>query len=513
MLDLKKLKQIPLAQRKLLKRMCQINLARKNFYFYCKVRYPDIYTEGKPYLKDVCTKLQLFYENKLINKKTGKPYIILHLNMPPRFFKSFTISRFEEWIMGNDPSRQVITSSYNNKLSAKFARGVRDGIDASPSRSEDEPLTFVDIFGLKLKKGHSAVQEWSLDHPKAHLSFMATSFNSTLTGFGCNGVFCIDDQINNAEEAKDIAKLNDQYYWVCNTALSRMEGKSKLICVFTRWTNEDICGRMMQDEYLKDQICVIKYEAMNLKTGELLCEEILDLQKYNLLKTMQDPHIFYANYHQVPIDDEGRQFKVLKQYKVEECNFSFTDRRADVRVIIDPTDGKNDFICGVAYLVHESQAYIIDIYHTNKPELIEPEKLARWIASIGNVKKLYGETNKNRQFILDVKELLKTKYDRGDIILEEIYSTMNKQTKIEEAAWWIQQSVFFPQNWNIRWKDFHDHVYNYQRNGKNKYDDAPDTLSMIKGNVYNIQLAKQVFGFAVPHRQFKSLEEQYFYGK
>lgn len=511
MLDLEQIKKIPLKERGLLRKMCRINLARKNFYYYCKVRYPDIYTEGKQYLKDVCIKLQLFYEDKLINKKTGKPYIILHLNMPPRFLKSFTISRFEEWIMGNDPSRQVITSSYNNKLSAKFARGVRDAIAAEPSKG-DGVLNFVDIFGFGIRKGHSSVQEWTLDNDNAHLSFLATSFNSTLTGFGCNGAFIIDDQINSAEDAKNMELLNNQYYWVCNTALSRIEAKAKIICVFTRWTDDDICGRMLADDYLKDQICVISYEAMNLKTGEMLCDEILDLQKYNLLKKMQDPSIFYANYHQRPINNEGREFKILKQYKQSECNFSFVNPKADVRVVIDPTDGKNDFICAVAYLVHDGQCYVIDVYHTNKPEMIIPEKLARWIASIGNVKSIYGETNKNRQFILDIKNFLMTKYGRGDIILNEIYSTENKQSRIESSSWWIQQNVHFPEKWNIMWKDFYDHIYSYQRGGKNKYDDAPDTLAMIKGNVYNMQQAKQIFGFSVPHRKFNSLEEQYFYG-
>ena len=56
-------------------------LARRNFWEYCKLTSPDFYYESKEYLKDMCEKLQEFYES---DKK------ILVINLPPRHGKSRT---------------------------------------------------------------------------------------------------------------------------------------------------------------------------------------------------------------------------------------------------------------------------------------------------------------------------------------------------------------------------------------------------------------------------------------
>lgn len=50
-------------------------LARREFWYYCKLFASDFYTEEKHYLKDLCEQLQQFIES---DKK------ILVVNMPPR---------------------------------------------------------------------------------------------------------------------------------------------------------------------------------------------------------------------------------------------------------------------------------------------------------------------------------------------------------------------------------------------------------------------------------------------
>ena len=67
-----------LAQRALL-----IKKARKRFWVFCQLLYPEFYKPDRHYLKDLCNTLQDFYEDK-IDKK------ILIINMPPRHGKTFT---------------------------------------------------------------------------------------------------------------------------------------------------------------------------------------------------------------------------------------------------------------------------------------------------------------------------------------------------------------------------------------------------------------------------------------
>jgi len=39
--------------------------------------------------------------------------------------------------------------------------------------------------------------------------------------------------------------------------------------------------------------------------------------------------------------------------------------------------------------------------------------------------------------------------------------------------------IIYPSNWEKLWPEFYKHVTTYSRTGKNVYDDAPDTLTMI----------------------------------
>jgi predicted phage terminase large subunit-like protein len=43
-------------------------------------------------------------------------------------------------------------------------------------------------------------------------------------------------------------------------------------------------------------------------------------------------------------------------------------------------------------------------------------------------------------------------------------------------------------NWKDRWPDFHEAIIGFQREGKNKHDDAPDALTGLVEKGYGTQL-------------------------
>ena len=54
------------------------------------------------------------------------------------------------------------------------------------------------------------------------------------------------------------------------------------------------------------------------------------------------------------------------------------------------------------------------------------------------------------------------------------------------------EHIYFPANWRDRWPAFYDALMKYQREGKNKHDDAPDALTGIaekigRGDTYSFQ--------------------------
>ena len=102
-----------------LKKQARLELARRDFFEYCKLTAPDFYKEDRQFLKDMCHELQDFYESD---------DRICVINMPPRHGKSRTAGKLVEWVFGNNNKEKVMTGSYNEILSTTFAKSVRDTI-------------------------------------------------------------------------------------------------------------------------------------------------------------------------------------------------------------------------------------------------------------------------------------------------------------------------------------------------------------------------------------------------
>jgi hypothetical protein len=95
-------------------------LARRDFYEYCTLKYPSHYTPERLFLAEMCRRLQAFLE------QSEKRFLVI--TVPPRHYKSFTGTSLVEWYFGREPHRKVMTGGYNETLSTTFARKVRDTI-------------------------------------------------------------------------------------------------------------------------------------------------------------------------------------------------------------------------------------------------------------------------------------------------------------------------------------------------------------------------------------------------
>ena len=193
--------------------MCE--LARRDFFFYCKLKAPDFYTDDRKFLVDFCNQLQEFYFS---DEK------VLVVNMPPRHGKSRTISCFVEWALGRDQTLKVMTGSYNETLSTNFSKNVRNTI--SEVKADADRIIWSDIFpGITIRRGDGAMNMWSLSN--GYNNYLATSPTGTATGFGAS-LLVIDDLIKSALEANNAALLEAHWTWFTDTMLSRLEEGGKL---------------------------------------------------------------------------------------------------------------------------------------------------------------------------------------------------------------------------------------------------------------------------------------------
>ena len=132
------MKKLKPEQIKVIKREIKLELARKDFWEFCRLIDPKFYKKNRKYLRELCSKLQAFYES---DKKA------LIVNMPPRHGKSYTIQLFCAWVFGKNINERIMTASYNERLAINFARFVRDTI--LKTKAEESLIIYRDIFPKK----------------------------------------------------------------------------------------------------------------------------------------------------------------------------------------------------------------------------------------------------------------------------------------------------------------------------------------------------------------------------
>lgn len=446
----------------------RLELARKDFWEFCKLLAPDFYKDDRPYLKDICNQMQAFAENP--------DERVMVINAPPRHAKSRTAQLFTAWDFGKKPIEKVITGSYNEQLSTSFSRAVRDLIT---ERKAGSRIVYSDIFpAVTIKRGSSAANMWTITGQ--HISYLATSPNGTVTGFGAS-LMIIDDIIRNADEAYNETVLQNIWEWFTNTMMSRLEAGGKLIVIATRWHSDDLSGHVMR-HYENIGVPVRKIILRALQAdGTMLCPEILDRPSYDILLKTMGRDIVEANYNNQPVDMVGRLYQQwFKEYshvpKDEEGNALFEG----IYSYCDTADQGNDFLCNIIYGWYDNDAYVLDVYYTDENMIdTEPETAKR--LNKYHVDKAYIESNSGgRGFGRSIERILREKYHTTKPFIELFYQNKNKGARILGGATWVQEHVIFPSGWRNKWPEFFNALYKYQKEIKgNKHDDAPDALTGI----------------------------------
>ncbi|MGG5372848.1 phage terminase large subunit [Enterococcus sp. AZ196] len=441
----------------IVQRELAIRKARGDFWLFCQLLYPEFYKDDRLYLKDLCQTLQDFYEDK-IDKK------ILVINMPPRHGKTFTARLFVLWMFGQDPKTKIITGSYNQILSSLFAQQTRDGIMVDNENIKAE--YFKDIFPeVQIKHGDAAKGFWSLDGSEEK-NYLATSPGGTSTGIGANYVI-VDDIIKTAEEAYNERVLDSHWEWYNNTLVQRMERPRKQILIMTRWSSNDLAGKMLDKRTASvHQIC---YKAVQ-DDESMLCEDIMTHDEYLDVVQEMNLDIAEANYQQEPIDQKGRLYQNLKTY----------DQRSEYKKVwsyCDTADTGKDYLCSIAWgETSDGRCEVLDVIYTQEPmEYTESAVANQYINNRVNKARI-ERNNGGRSFARSVRDKVKGKCS---VAVEDFYQSANKEARIYSNSAWIEQNVYFPEDWRSKWSEYYEAMTKYQREGKNKHDDAPDATTGI----------------------------------
>jgi len=445
----------------------KIRGARNSLWKFCKIVSPKFYKDDKPHLKEMCGILQKFYERTLL-KTNGEAYDKVMINLPPRFGKSQTLVNFVCWVYGKKNSERVITSCYVKDLAIAFSRFTRDTI----SRDKNTPVEIVynDIFPeTTINKSNSAVEHWALTNQFS--SYKACSTGSSITGSGASITIC-DDLVADADAAVNVTELDKIWSWYINTFLSRKEKNCLEIMVGTRWSKLDPCGRILEG-INKDDWYVINMEAYDQDTDKYLCPAIMDEKEYLGIKSTMSDSIFRANYHQETIDEKGRLYKYLSEYK------SLPDKIEHIYARVDTADCGKDYTAMLVYAQSKGKAYVIDVYYSQEAMEITEPAVAKMLVKNRVQEVVIESNNGGRGFSRNISKIMYDELRYHNITVVATHQSKNKISRILANATNVMNSILFPEGYKQRWRDFWNELMSYSREGKNRHDDACDVVTSV----------------------------------
>lgn len=451
---------------------------RSSLRKFCSLRKPDFYKEIRTYQDELCNTLQAAYEKKIINEKTGKPIKYLIINMPPGYGKSYTLANFANWCYGQNVKNKIITVSYNNIIAPEFARTTRDMVQEEGEPGEDSYTTRDFFPHVKVKYGDASVMKWSLEG--SYASYLATSFDGTVTGMRGN-IIIIDDPIKNAKEAANEAVKEAHWNYLKNTLSSRALPGALWIIVLTRWATDDLAGRLI--ETYQDKCHVLKLTALDTDSpdGTSTCEDLFPTEDLQDKRETLDNDIWGANYMQTPIDKKGALYGEFKTYSVVD-----PDKFERIINYTDTADEGSDSLCSISAGVTGRYGYLLDVYYTeDSMETTEPETARR--LQINGVRECLIESNNGgRGFARNVMRYLKS-LKCYKCMVTWFHQGKPKKVRILTNASNVMDQLIMPEDWEQRWPDYAKHIKKYQRKGKNDHDDAEDAttgiVEMINGDV------------------------------
>ncbi len=453
-----------------------IKSGKQNFRKYCNCINPEFFKLHRKYQDILCNTLQDFWENKLINKNTNKPYNILVINLPPGFGKSYTASLFSTWIYGQNIKNKVVTVSYNGDLAETFSATVRDTIENEAIHNDDESYVVNTFFPkVKIKRGHGAKKKWALEG--SYLSYISAGFDGSITGMRGN-LGIIDDPIKSAQEAVNERVKESHWNFYKNTFNSRIESGGKRIIIQTRWATDDLAGRVIAK--YPERTFVLKMSALDGDDNSI-CEDLYSTEDLHEKRETADEEIWLSNYCNEPIDVKGSLYKGFEYYDYLPLEIEST------YAYIDTADDGADKLCCIGADIENGLGYVKDILYTDEPMEVTEEKTASFIIKNDIRIALIESNNGGKGFARAVENILHKKYKYKKCKIIWFHQSKNKKSRILVNSSNVQNQLLFPENLSSKHEDYYRDMTKYQRKGKNKHDDAPDCttglVEMINGDV------------------------------
>lgn len=242
---------------------------------------------------------------------------ILLLAAPPGSAKSTYLSQlFPPWYLARYPGNSILAATHSVEFAERWGRRCRNDV-ASDGR----------VLGIELAGDSQAAARWGLSTGGEYYGVGAgvgiSGFRADL-GLG-------DDFFGSREDAFSETVRRKRWDWYLDDFSSRLRPGAKRILMNTRWHDEDVAGRVMEQlakGQLRGRVVSLAAEAkaddpLGREVGQWLWDDQPEYDYPSFLRSRKretSPMMWAALYQQDPAPDEGEFFKRdwFQRYKPDE---------------------------------------------------------------------------------------------------------------------------------------------------------------------------------------------------
>ncbi len=421
------------------------------------------------------------------------------LSLPPRTGKSTIGCFFMSFNMGNNPLDAHIMTGFSDKLTYSFW-----GELLSIVTDEDE-YAFAEAFpDAPIKDKNAANETISLAKKRRFPTLTCRSIGGTLTGaveVGQRGILYCDDMVEDYEQALNADRMDKLYDAYLSQARDRKLDGAREFHIGTRWVPNDIIGRIEQEFAGNPRYRFRRIPALD-ENGESnfvyqfglgFSTEYYDEMRRLLVNAGAEDN-WSAKYMCEPYWREGRLYEEddLRWYE------SLPEGEPDIIMAVCDTKTRGaDYCVQVVDYVYGEDHYIHDVTcDDGLMESIQPRLVDQLVANKTSIAR-YESNVAGGKIAHDVEGSCHAK--GLPIVMKTKYSTENKETRILADSGWVKKRCLFrcDDRRGSEYDRFLHQLLSYNAKSKNKHDDVPDAMSMLR-RFADAELKSKVTAFKRP---------------
>lgn len=467
-------------------------ILRTDFYSFTKKAFKELHPneEWQPswHIEAMAYRLQQVAEKKIDR---------LILTLPPRHLKSLCATvALPAWLLGEDPTRDVLCVSYSQELANKHARDRRDIMTSS---------WYKKLFPkTRLSKTKNTESEFATTKGGECLS---NSVGGSLTGRG-GGLVLIDDPIK-ADDATSDVERNKVNEWYRATLYQRLnnKGQDPIVIAMQRVHHDDLVGCVLDlDDWTHlnlpaiathtEEIALADDRVHVRQEGDVLHPERESREVLDRTQRIAGSAVFAAQYQQSPVPPGGN---IIKRDWFKRCNpirnlnvFSQIVQSWDTAI---ETGDACDYSVCQTWGVNKDGLYLVDVV---RERLAFPDLLAQ-------VRRLAEQYQPHRIIIEKAGSghgLLQSLSQVSNLPVVPIEPKLDKLTRLAQVSAIIEGGkVWLPRE--APWlADFLHEVLGFPAA---KYDDQVDAMSQFLRWTMNSstpQLEMKVTAFGGGHSSY-----------